>query len=155
MDADGSHSPEQLPRLLAGAGDADLVLGSRWVPGGEVVNWPAVARCSAAAATPTPAVLGLPLQDADRRVPGLPPDRPRRAAASASVASQGLLLPGRPGLADLVRRLPLVEVPITFVERVRGESKMSRPSCSSAVAGHLVGLRRGRVVRALPERSRR
>ena len=41
MDADGSHQPEQLPRLLAALPDADLVLGSRWVPGGSVVNWPA------------------------------------------------------------------------------------------------------------------
>ncbi|MCU1603097.1 MAG: dolichol-phosphate mannosyltransferase, partial [Frankiales bacterium] len=40
MDADGSHAPEQLPRLLAALENADLVLGSRWVEGGEVVNWP-------------------------------------------------------------------------------------------------------------------
>lgn len=41
MDADGSHMPEQLPRLLeASAAGADLVIGSRWVKGGEVVNWP-------------------------------------------------------------------------------------------------------------------
>ena len=40
MDADGSHQPEQLPLLLAALVDADLVLGSRWVKGGQVVNWP-------------------------------------------------------------------------------------------------------------------
>src|SRR4051794_12665275 len=40
MDADGSHQPEQLPRLLAALQDADLVIGSRWVAGGSVVNWP-------------------------------------------------------------------------------------------------------------------
>ena len=40
MDADGSHQPEQLPPLLAALADADVVLGSRWVPGGSVVNWP-------------------------------------------------------------------------------------------------------------------
>ena len=40
MDADGSHQPEQLPLLLAALDDADLVIGSRWVPGGSVVNWP-------------------------------------------------------------------------------------------------------------------
>src|SRR4249920_4242432 len=40
MDADGSHAPEQLPRLLRALADADVVLGSRWVPGGSVVNWP-------------------------------------------------------------------------------------------------------------------
>src|SRR5450759_5539801 len=40
MDADGSHQPEQLPTLLATLADADVVLGSRWVRGGSVVNWP-------------------------------------------------------------------------------------------------------------------
>ena len=40
MDADGSHQPEQLHRLLDALADADLVIGSRWVPGGSVVNWP-------------------------------------------------------------------------------------------------------------------
>ncbi|NEE18182.1 dolichol-phosphate mannosyltransferase, partial [Streptomyces sp. SID7499] len=37
---DGSHQPEELPRLLTALKGADLVLGSRWVPGGRVVNWP-------------------------------------------------------------------------------------------------------------------
>src|SRR5512135_1406355 len=40
MDADGSHRPEELPRLLTALADADLVLGSRYVPGGTVLNWP-------------------------------------------------------------------------------------------------------------------
>ena len=40
MDADGSHAPEELPRLLDALADADVVLGSRWVPGGRTVNWP-------------------------------------------------------------------------------------------------------------------
>ena len=40
MDADGSHQPEQLDRLLTALAGADLVIGSRWVPGGSVVNWP-------------------------------------------------------------------------------------------------------------------
>ena len=40
MDADGSHQPEQLPALLAQLRAADVVLGSRWVPGGRVLNWP-------------------------------------------------------------------------------------------------------------------
>ena len=40
MDADGSHRPEDLPRLLAAPDSADAVIGSRYVPGGTVVNWP-------------------------------------------------------------------------------------------------------------------
>ena len=54
MDADGSHQPEQLPALLAALADADLVIGSRWVRGGSVVNWPLSRRCSRWAATSTP-----------------------------------------------------------------------------------------------------
>ena len=53
MDADGSHQPEQLHRLLEALVDADLVIGSRWVPGGSVVNWPGTARRCLAAGTST------------------------------------------------------------------------------------------------------
>ena len=49
MDADGSHQPEELPRLLRALTDADVVLGSRWVAGGEVLNWP-----TASSWTPSP-----------------------------------------------------------------------------------------------------
>lgn len=54
MDADGSHQPEELPRLLTALKGADLVLGSRWVPGGRVVNWPKSREFISAAATSTP-----------------------------------------------------------------------------------------------------
>ncbi|MDP9182020.1 MAG: polyprenol monophosphomannose synthase, partial [Actinomycetota bacterium] len=65
MDADGSHAPEQLPRLLAGLESADLVLGSRWVDGGEVKNWPKSRELlSRGGNAYTRLVLGLPLRDA-------------------------------------------------------------------------------------------
>lgn len=54
MDADGSHQPEELPRLLTALKGADLVLGSRWVPGGRVVNWPKSREFISAAAACTP-----------------------------------------------------------------------------------------------------
>jgi len=65
MDADGSHQPEQLPTLLAALADADLVLGSRWVPGGSVVNWPLLRKAlSVGANAYTRLLLGMPVGDA-------------------------------------------------------------------------------------------
>jgi dolichol-phosphate mannosyltransferase len=65
MDADGSHQPEQLPDLLAALADADLVLGSRWVKGGQVVNWPKSRELlSRAGNLWARLALGIPLRDA-------------------------------------------------------------------------------------------
>ena len=156
MDADGSHSPEQLPSLLAALHGADLVLGSRWVPGGQVVNWPATRELlSRGGNAYTRTVLGLPLRDATGGFRAY-----RRTVLDAlplgEVASQGYCFQ-----VDLARQthqagFTVVEVPITFVERVRGESKMSRAIVLEALwRVTWWGLRRGRVPRALPERSRR
>jgi dolichol-phosphate mannosyltransferase len=126
MDADGSHQPEELPRLLTALKGADLVLGSRWVPGGRVVNWPKSREfISRGGSTYSRLLLDLPLRDitggfrAFRRetLEGLGLDE---------VASQGYCFQ-----VDLARRAVkagyhVVEVPITFVERVHGDSKMSR-----------------------------
>ena len=126
MDADGSHAPEQLPRLLAALEHAEVVLGSRWVEGGEVVNWPRSRELlSRGGNTYTRIVLGLPLRDATGgyrayRRPVLD------ALLQTEVASHGYCFQ-----VDLAWRAwraghRVVEVPITFVERERGESKMSR-----------------------------
>ncbi len=125
MDADGSHAPEQLPRLLAALGEADLVLGSRWVPGGAVVNWPATRKViSRGGSLYSRVALGLPLRDVTGGFRAF-----RRATLEgidyAQVASQGYCFQ-----VDLATRAVragyrVVEVPITFVERERGESKMS------------------------------
>src|SRR5947199_6346200 len=65
MDADGSHQPEQLPSLLAALETADVTLGSRWVPGGQVTNWPKSREIlSRGANVYTRAALGIPLRDA-------------------------------------------------------------------------------------------
>jgi dolichol-phosphate mannosyltransferase len=110
MDADGSHLPEQLPRLLDALVGADLVLGARWVPGGRVVNWPTSRELlSRGGNVYARMALGLPVQGLDLR----------------SVASQGYCFQ-----VDLARRaveagFTVVEVPITFVEREHGYSKMS------------------------------
>ncbi|OAR27345.1 dolichol-phosphate mannosyltransferase [Streptomyces sp. ERV7] len=125
MDADGSHQPEELPRLLTALKGADLVLGSRWVPGGRVVNWPKHREfISRGGSTYSRLLLGVDIRDvtggfrAFRRetLEGLGLDE---------VASQGYCFQ-----VDLARRAVaagyhVVEVPITFVERERGDSKMS------------------------------
>ncbi|MFL9658015.1 polyprenol monophosphomannose synthase [Streptomyces sp. PB17] len=126
MDADGSHQPEELPRLLTALKGADLVLGSRWVPGGRVVNWPKSREIiSRGGSMYSRLALDLPLRDitggyrAFRR-------ETLEGLGLEEVASQGYCFQ-----VDLARRAikagyHVVEVPITFVERELGDSKMSR-----------------------------
>ncbi|HEY8720935.1 polyprenol monophosphomannose synthase [Pengzhenrongella sp.] len=126
MDADGSHRPEDLPRLLAALSDADLVLGSRWVPGGTVVNWPRRRELlSRAGNAYTRMMLGLPLRDATGGF------RAYRAATLAGLDLEAVASHGYCFQVDMAWRVlrsggRVVEVPITFVERVQGTSKMSR-----------------------------
>jgi len=125
MDADGSHQPEQLPDLLAALEDADLVLGSRWVPGGSVVNWPRSRELlSRGGNTYVRVALGLGLRDATGGFRAFRRETLDKLDLDA-VASQGYCFQ-----VDLARRavsqgLRVVEVPIEFVEREHGVSKMS------------------------------
>ena len=133
MDADGSHAPEQLPRLLAALEGADLVLGSRWVPGGAVVNWPRGRRLlSRGGNLYTRLVLRLPLADATGGY------RAYRRPVLDRLLEGGIASHGYCFQVDLAWRAWLagfrvVEVPITFVERERGESKMSRAIVAEAL----------------------
>ena len=125
MDADGSHLPEQLPRLLDALPGADVVLGSRWVSGGRVVNWPRRRELLSRGGN-TYARLDArhPAARRDRWLPRVPSGdageaRPRRRRLRRATASRSTW-PGarsRPASSS-------TEVPITFVERVHGESKM-------------------------------
>jgi len=125
MDADGSHAPEELPQLLDALADADVVIGSRWVPGGKVLNWP-VHRLllSRGGNLYTRLALRMPIRDATGGY------RAYRMTALDkmdvdTVSSQGYCFQ-----VDLAWRayrngFRVVEVPITFAERERGKSKMS------------------------------
>lgn len=125
MDADGSHQPEQLPRLMQALEEADLVLGSRWVPGGSVVNWPWTRRAlSRGGNLYTRLLLGIPVRDATGGF------RLFRRTTLEKLDLDAVRSVGYCFQADLAWRtvdagLRVVEVPIAFVERVRGESKMS------------------------------
>ncbi|MBC7679170.1 MAG: polyprenol monophosphomannose synthase [Pseudorhodobacter sp.] len=126
MDADGSHAPEQLPRLLAALENADLVLGSRWVAGGEVVNWPRSREVlSRGGNLWTRVALGLPLKDATGGFRAYRREVLDKVATSA-VASQGYCFQVDLAWQTWRAGYRVVEVPITFVERELGTSKMSR-----------------------------
>ncbi|WP_149183144.1 polyprenol monophosphomannose synthase [Streptomyces sp. TRM49041] len=149
MDADGSHQPEELPRLLAALDGADLVLGSRWVPGGKVVNWPKSREfLSRGGSLYSRTLLGVPIKDvtggyrAFRRqtLEGLGMER---------VASQGYCFQVDLAWRTAKAGFRVVEVPITFVERERGDSKMSRAIVVEAlwrVTAWGVGHRLGRLL---------
>jgi dolichol-phosphate mannosyltransferase len=125
MDADGSHAPEQLPRLLAALAHADLVLGSRWVPGGQVVNWPKSRKVlSRGGNFYTRLALGIDLHDATGGY------RAYRCAVLktidlTSIASQGYCFQVDLAWRTVQAGFRVAEVPITFAEREIGESKMS------------------------------
>ncbi|PWD49710.1 dolichol-phosphate mannosyltransferase [Serinibacter arcticus] len=128
MDADASHQPEELPALLAAADDerVALVIGSRWVPGGSIVNWPAYRQLiSRAGTTYARLALQLPVKDATAGF-RVYPAWVLRALPLGEVTSQGYCFQ-----VDMTHRVHaaggrIVEVPVTFVERVEGVSKMSR-----------------------------
>ncbi len=126
MDADGSHQPEQLPSLLAALDGADLVLGSRWVTGGGTVNWPKSRQLlSKGGNAYTRAMLGVPIQDATGGYRVFRASTLRRLDLH-EVASQGYCFQVDLAWRAIRRGLVVREVPITFVERVSGTSKMSQ-----------------------------
>ena len=134
MDADLSHDAADLPRLhdLAVAG-ADLVLGSRYVPGGGVENWGLVRRLiSRGGCSYARAVLGVPVRDLTGgfkvfRASAL------EAIDYATVRSQGYAFQVELTYRALRRGLRVVEAPIVFRERREGQSKMSRAIALEAI----------------------
>jgi dolichol-phosphate mannosyltransferase len=133
MDADGSHDPAELPSLLAALEDADLVVGSRWVKGGTVSNWPRSRELLSRGGNAYARVmLGLSVHDATGGY------RAYRAAtlndiALHTVTSQGYCFQIDLTLRAARARKKIVEVPITFTERTHGSSKMSRAIVAEAL----------------------
>ena len=133
MDADGSHQPEQLPRLLDALRTADLVLGSRWVPGGRTENWPKSRQFISRGGTAyTRLMLGVPIQDATGGYRAFRADTLRKLDLH-EVASQGYCFQIDLAWRAVQRGLTVREVPITFVERTAGTSKMSRKIVAEAL----------------------
>lgn len=127
MDADLSHDPAQLPALIAGIEDgrADVVIGSRYVPGGRIVNWPWHRRClSRFANLYIRAVTRLRARDCTSGY------RCWRREALAALPLDDFVSDGYSFLVEMLYRASMLgchigEVAITFVERREGESKLS------------------------------
>ena len=126
MDADGSHKPEQLPLLLTAVKEgADLAMGSRWVPGGSVVNWPLYRQAiSRVGSTYARIMLGVKIKDVTGGY------RAFRRSTLEALKLDEVESVGYGFQVDLAWRvaklgLKIVECPITFVERELGASKMS------------------------------
>jgi len=126
MDCDFSHDPRALPSLLLAASDADLVLGSRYVPGGGVTRWGLLRRAiSRGGCLYARAVLGVPVNDLTGGFKCF------RRAVLEEIPLDQVTAAGYGFQVEMTYRALLLgfrvrEVPITFTERTRGSSKMSR-----------------------------
>lgn len=133
IDADGSHRPEHLPAMLTALADADVVIGSRWIAGGEVVNWPLRRKVlSVGANLYIRMMLGMPVNDATAGY------RIYRADALRTIGLDDVESHGYCFQTDLTWKailagLRVVEVPISFVEREVGYSKMDKDVFSEAL----------------------
>jgi dolichol-phosphate mannosyltransferase len=124
MDADFSHDPARLPVLRAALDDADVVLGSRYVPGGGTCRWPLWRRAlSQGGSLYAALVLGLPFRDLTGGFKGF------RSRALAALDLEDIRSNGYAFQIEVTYRcfqhgLRIVEQPIVFSDRVLGESKM-------------------------------
>lgn len=138
LDADGSHRPEELPALLAALDDdgasVDLVIGSRWVPGGRIENWPKRREwLSRGGSAYVRGLLRLPTRDTTAGYRVFRADALRRMPL-ADVHTRGYGFQ-----VDMLWQaheagLVVAEVPVTFVERVHGRSKMTIGIVAEAMA---------------------
>jgi len=126
MDADGSHQPEELSRLIEASQNADLVLGTRWMPGGKVENWPIYRRAISRIGTWYAEIaLKVPYKDLTGGY------RVLSRNLLESIDLRGIETLGYGFQIEIAMRafdagLRVVQVPITFIERTQGRSKMSR-----------------------------
>ena len=153
MDGDGSHRPEQLPGLLEGIRDVDVVIGSRWVPGGGAPNWAFRRRLlSRAGSLYARVALALPFRDITGGY------RVYRATALTALDYDTVEAQGYCFQIEMLWRaresgLRIAELPIQFAERLTGESKMSGSIVIEAISRVTVwGI--GDLPRRLARRSR-
>ncbi|WP_441250662.1 polyprenol monophosphomannose synthase [Kitasatospora sp. McL0602] len=126
MDADGSHQPEELHRLLTALRTADLVQGSRWVDGGKVVNWPkSRLLISRGGSLYSRLMLNVPIKDVTGGYRAFRKDT-LLGLGMDEVASAGYCFQVDLAWRTVKTGYKVVEVPITFIEREFGASKMSR-----------------------------
>jgi dolichol-phosphate mannosyltransferase len=155
MDADGSHQPEQLHLLLGALTDADVVIGSRWIPGGSVVNWPFQRELlSRGGNLYVRLLLGVSVRDATAGF------RLFRRSALVAIDLDDVESTGYVFQTDMVARclrlgLRVREVPIEFVERIRGDSKMSGRVAVESLRRVTVWGVRERLERLFSRRGRR
>jgi dolichol-phosphate mannosyltransferase len=134
MDADFSHDPARLPAMLAAAREADLILGSRYVPGGDTVNWGLSRRLlSRGGSFYARTILGLPIRDLTGGFKCF-----RREVLESidlpTVSCTGYAFQIELTYRAVRRGFRVVEVPIVFADRRVGQSKMSRRIVLEALA---------------------
>lgn len=138
MDSDGSHRPRDLPALLAAAEDgAGLAIGARWVPGGEIVGWPRYRRCISRTGTGVARVaLRSQLHDLTSGFRVIDTSWLARLDLDA-IDSEGYGFQVETAWRLETMGCPIAEVPIVFVERAGGRSKMSCAIVLEALFGVL------------------
>jgi dolichol-phosphate mannosyltransferase len=147
MDADLSHDPADIPRLLEALGDADLAIGSRYVEGGRVRDWTRRRRAlSFGANWMVRRLLGYPVRDSTAGFRAFRPEVLQRIDFT-TLRSRGYAFQ-----VETTRRVfrsggRIVEVPITFVDRVRGSTKMDARVVFEAMAKLITWTARDRVWR--------
>ena len=126
MDADGSHQPQDLAKMMTAIKSCDVVLGTRWMPGGSVVNWPAHRRLISLFGTRYARhMLDMPYRDLTSGF------RTYRASLLNKLDLSVIESNGYCFQIEMVRaasflKARFTEIPITFIERAQGKSKMSR-----------------------------
>jgi dolichol-phosphate mannosyltransferase len=133
LDCDFSHDPQDVPGLLAAAAEADVVLGSRYVPGGAIENWGPLRRAiSAGGSLYARLVLGVPIRD---HTGGFKCFRRRvlEAIDLDAIESKGYAFQIETTYRALRRGFRVIEIPIRFVDRDVGSSKMSRAIVLEAI----------------------
>ena len=149
MDSDLSHDPRDAARLVTALDQADVVIGSRYVPGGRVENWGLFRRAlSLSGNSYARALLGIDVADSTS---GLRAYRAEwlRSVDLASITSEGYSFQVEMAYRAVRRGARVVEIPIVFTERVAGRSKMSRAIVLEALARIALWALRDRVLPAL------